>query len=310
MRVYHVEPVVELHEGIAQTLDHVGRVGHGVEIDVLALALERLPQEEGDVRRGEVGVHAVAEYLRDLGDVRDVAERDELAGGGLQKLLLRLDAAQVTVGVAAAEAHDAHRRLAVEELVARLDVDVQVLAGVLIVHVAGDVEVYAAEGVDRVDEHVEVDDRVAVHVEAEQVLDLLAQAVDAHAAGIHRTPIDGVDLAYVPADVHERVARDADEVHLVLHGVDLADDDGVGVAVAVVIADEQHRVHPVLPVGVESRAGVVGAGVGLHGLRRDLHWCFVRDVGRFFPQHIRAERADDDQRQHRKDRKKRAEEQL
>ena len=188
--------------------------------------------------------------------------------------------------------------------------DVQILTGVLIVHVAGDVEVYAAEGVDRVDEHVEVDDRVAVDVEAEQILDLLAQTVDADAAGIHRAPIDGVDLAYVPADVHERVARDADEVHLVLHGVDLADEDSVGVAVAVVIADEEHSVYSVLPVGAEGGSSVVGLGIGIHGLRRHLRRSLVRDFGRFFPQHVRAERADDDQRKHRENRKERPEKKL
>ena len=77
---------------------------------------------------------------------------------GFQKRLLCADAAEVLppavagVVVVVAEAHDLHGLLAVKLLQSCLEVDVQVLIGVVVVHVAGHVELNAADLVDERDE--------------------------------------------------------------------------------------------------------------------------------------------------------------
>ena len=57
----------------------------------------------------------------------------------------------ILVGVVA-ETHDLHRLLAVQVLETGLEVNVQVLVGVVVVHILGHVEVDAADLVDERDE--------------------------------------------------------------------------------------------------------------------------------------------------------------
>ena len=79
--VDHLQPLVDVDGDIREALHAVAIVaGQGVEVDVLALALQELPREEGDVLGGEVGVHVVDEDVDEGGQVRDVAEGEHLAG--------------------------------------------------------------------------------------------------------------------------------------------------------------------------------------------------------------------------------------
>lgn len=73
-------------------------------------------------------------------------------------------------GVAGAEAHDLERLLAVEVLLTGGDAYIEVLGRVVVVHVHGHIVVHAADGVHELDKGVEVHDRVAVYLEAEDVL--------------------------------------------------------------------------------------------------------------------------------------------
>ena len=126
--------------------------------------------------------------------------------------------------------------------------DVQVLARVFIVHGLGHVKPDAAHQIHHVHKHVQVDHRVAVHIEADQVSDLGFQPVDGHAAGIGGAGVDGVDLSHVPIQVDKGVPGNAHKVHGMIHRVKPAHDNGVGVAVAVVIAHQQDGIAVLLPV--------------------------------------------------------------
>ena len=88
----------------------------------------------------------------------------------LQEGLLGLHPAQVSVGVlhrvvvVVPPADQPHGVLAAEGLLASLQVDVQVLGRVVVVHVKGHVELYAADGVHQLahglplDHHIEIGD--------------------------------------------------------------------------------------------------------------------------------------------------------
>ena len=93
----------------------------------------------------------------------DIPKRNELLGAGGQKGLLHLDAAHVAGDIGRAVAAQTHALVTVQQLVARLEVDIEILRGVLIVHSKRDVEVHAAHSVDRFDESVQPDHGVAVH---------------------------------------------------------------------------------------------------------------------------------------------------
>ena len=88
------------------------------------------------------------------------------------------------------------------------------------------------------------------------------------------------------------------------HGVELCDHDGVGIAGAVVIADEENGIHPVLTARAEGRASLHPAARGRRALLRSARLLIGRvqraaELLRFrrcrrglLPKHIYAHRGD------------------
>ena len=145
-------------------------------------------------------VHEDADKFPDL---RHVAQLQDLLGHGLQKRLLGLRAAQVAIrvagrytvgtGVVMAVADHAHGLLPVEDLEALLQVDVQILVGVVIVHIPGHVEFHAAYGVHQLPHSLPLNDDVEVRDNASEIPHLGLQSLDP-AAVLLAGVIDGVDL--------------------------------------------------------------------------------------------------------------------
>lgn len=94
----------------------------------------------------------------------------KLARHGLKQLVLHVDAADIAVDSIASEAEHTHGLIAVEVLITLLDMDAQILTGVVIVHIDRDVEVDAAHGVNEFDEHPHVKERITVDPVAENLL--------------------------------------------------------------------------------------------------------------------------------------------
>src|SRR5690606_26036259 len=118
-----------------------------------------------------------------------------------------------------AEPDELARRLAVEVLDPRLEVDQQAGRVVAVVHAVGDVDGDAAQRVDQLLEDVDVDDRVVLDGHAEYRLDAAAQALGA-AVGV-----DGVHARHQV--VEPDVARDGDHRDVVVLDVDVEDRVGV-----------------------------------------------------------------------------------
>ena len=171
-------------------------------------------------------------------------------------------------------------------------------------HGLGHVKPDAAHQVHHVHEHVQVDHRIAVHVEADQVSDLGLQPVDGHTAGVGSPGVDRVDLSHVPVQIDKGVPGDAHKVHGMVHGIQAAHNDGIGVAVSIVIAHQQDGIAVLLPVGADGlnfAVRILFNGYGLGCLR--LH---VRSL---FPQHIYAVQGNAGNGKDPKQRKKGAEKQ-
>ena len=118
-----------------------------------------------------------------------------------------------------------------------LQMDIQVLRRVFVVHVLRHVKVDAADEVDCLLERLQINEHVAVDREAEQTLQARSQALHAVCAAAR---IDGVDLHKAPVSGRDRrVARDGQKRDGVRVRVQMGDDDGVGAGtVAVGAADE------------------------------------------------------------------------
>ena len=140
----------------------------------------------------------------------------------------------------------------------------EVLGGIPVVHILRHVVVHAADGVYELDKGVEVDRGVDVHLEAEDVREAVEHTVDAGlhplllgrgaVAAVAAAQDELVNLLRAAGDVHQRVARDAEDVYRVLLCVERAQHDGVGVIGDLVEADDEEGVHMV--VMARGRAGV------------------------------------------------------
>ena len=142
-----------------------------------------------------------------------------------------------------------------------LQVDIQILRRILIVHVLRHVKVDAADKIDGLLERLQIDEHIAVDRKAEQ-------AVQARGKPFHavRTAarVNRVDLHKSPAPGRDRgIARDRQKRDRVRVRIQMGDDDGVSaVAIAVGAADE-NVIH-----AVAQRLGLLGGHVLLRLLLR------------------------------------------
>ena len=142
-----------------------------------------------------------------------------------------------------------------------LQVDIQILRRILIVHVLRHVKVDAADKIDGLLERLQIDEHIAVDRKAEQ-------AVQARGKPFHavRTAarVNRVDLHKSPAPGRDRgIAQDRQKRDRVRVRIQMGDDDGVGaITVAVCAADED------IIDTVAQRLGLLGGHVLLRLLLR------------------------------------------
>ena len=175
--VYHIEPRLELDADIRAAANIDGIVRKRVEADIVHAHFQELLRIERDVAARKVRVGVVDNETDDLRQVGDVSELEHLSGQCRKEGVLRFDTAKITVRIAGAvvvlaEAHDLLALIPVQKLVAGRERDMKILFGVVVVHIDRDIEIYAADAVDDLLEHISVHDSIAVDPEADKILDL------------------------------------------------------------------------------------------------------------------------------------------
>ncbi len=190
-----------------------------------------------------------------------------------------------------AVADDAHGLLAVQELGPLLDVDVEVLGGVVVVHVPGHVELHAVHRVHDLPYGLPLDDHIPVRHHAGEAGHLLFQVLQSAAAGLLGA-VYAVDLLDGPWHVHRGIPGDAHHVHLLVGHVVGDQDDGVRTAGRGVLPQEEEGVVVLLPAGEGFIRLVLvplggGGGAGSGGAVRHAGAVVVRHVRRLDEDHPR-----------------------
>ena len=111
--------------------------------------------------------------------------------------------------------------------------DVEVLGGVVVVHIDRHLEIDAADGVHQFHKTLQVHSHIVVHRDAQQIGQLLAQPL--HAAHV----VGSIEFWNIPVGVDQGVPGDAHGVDLPLVRVHHHQDVGVAAAVVVVMAGHQ-----------------------------------------------------------------------
>ena len=151
-----------------------------------------------------------------------------------------------------------HGVVAGEQAIALLLVDVQVLIGVVVIHVPGHIEPNAAHGVHDLAHGLPLHHDLVVGLKAHQLGDLLIERLDAliPAAAI---VIHGVDALDVIGDVHHGIPGDGHDGGFLIGHVIAGQQHGVRVAAAAGIpAQNEHRIVVL--------ALALTAGLGPHAL--------------------------------------------
>ena len=228
---------------------------------------------------------------------------EQLVRNGHQQVLLDLDAADVSLGinprstvVVLAEPEHLHDLFPVQMLKALADVDVEVLGGVVVVHVHGDVEVHPADGGGQLAHRLPLHHDVEIRGKADGVGHGVHQGRHAliPTSGI---VVDRVDLLDVPGLVDDGVPGDAHGVELLVLHVVGDHHDGIGIAAAPgVPAHQQEGVVVLLPAcRRQVRRLVPGDLRGLGGLHRG---AALRGLGVCFDGNLRL---DEQEAGHRED---------
>ena len=190
----------------------------------------------------------------------------KLARHGLKQLVLHVDAADIAVGIRVAEAEHTHGLIAVEVLIALLDMDAQILSGIIIVHIDRDVKIDAAHGVNELDEHLHVKERITVDPVAENLLRAADERLHAVLAVVLGRGVVLVHLLGFIGHVYGRVARNADKFQRLVLRVEHADEHRIRQTGRAVLARDEERiasllaavgadVHTVVRIAVAQAAG-------------------------------------------------------
>ena len=135
----------------------------------------------------------------------------------------------------------------------------EVLVGIVVVHILGHVELHALHQIHQLHEHLQLHLHIEIRLEADELLDPVGQGVNAVAGA----GVDGVDLLDVPLLVDHGVPGDGHNVDVLLLGVVADHHEGVRVAVVLVGAHQQEGIHALLPVAGDGGHVAVVPVVGI-----------------------------------------------
>ena len=263
--VIRVQLVAVGHPPIA----HVAVSGEGAAADASGeVQTQAFCSKPGQIRAAQVGLHIPLYNIHKFAEIGHAAEGHDLAGHGEHHFLGGLRPLDVSQGIAGAvgvvaEAADLQGLLARQVLHPGLEVNVQVLGGVIVVHLHGNVEVHAAHGVYHLHKGVQIQGDIEVKGEAHQVRDHVPQVLDARNQA-------GVDLGV--GGVHQGVPGDGDHSDLLVGHVIGDHHDGVSVAAGLVRHRQKEGIGLFLslPVSVLHARDGGGAGLAAAGRRGEL----------------------------------------
>ena len=132
--------------------------------------------------------------------------------------------------------------MAVQKLFAFVEVDIQILSRVGVVHPLGNIEINSAHQVHQLDKCFQIDQRVAIDLNTEDGGKLLLERVDP-LLPFSIASIDRIDLGNGVIAVNQRVTWNAHHGNGVIVGVQAGNDNGVGAGAVVVNANEQDIVE-------------------------------------------------------------------
>ena len=273
--VDNIQPVVDGEGDEADAVDsRAGTDADTVEVNVVLAALKKLSGKEGHIGGAEGGLHIVDANVDDVFQVGNVAQIQHLSGKRHQKSLLCLNALKVASGISAVldtliptaltETENAHSLSSVQVLIAFAQMNREALEVIFIMHIDGNVKINSAEGIDDLDDHIDIDNCIEVNIITEKVLYLLKKTFNTVLAGVDISGIDGVELlgSAAPADVNKGVTGDVNHINGVSLGVELADNDSVGAVAALVAAYYEEGINAVIALGGERLGVKLGGGRG------------------------------------------------
>ena len=168
-----------------------------------------------------------------------------------------------------AVAQHLHHIAAAEFAVALGLVDVKILIGVVVVHVARHIVIDAAHGVHDLADGIPFQYDLIIRLKADELGNLLIERLNALVSPAV-VVVDGVDLLNVPGNVDHRVARDGHDGRLLVRHVIAREQHRVGVAAAARVAAENEHGVEILALSLAARlrahAVAIVDAVGLLGV--------------------------------------------
>ena len=235
-----------------------------------------------DIAHRQVGLYILREDLHQGGQLQEGSGLKALLRRRLQEILLDHQPAHIPPGVAAVVvlpvADHLHGIVPVQQAQARLLVDMQVLIGVVIVHVEGDLEFHAADGVHQLADGLPLHHHIEVGADARQLGHLILQGGHTvlHLGGLVLAPvvvIHRVQPLAGGAHVHHGVPGQIQALNGLGLGVIGQQQHGVSRAADHVPAHHQEGIYPLPPaaVGCGLSAGLLaGGGLVDHRLIRQV----------------------------------------
>jgi len=208
-----------------------------ISVEILGRVCE--PQE---IPQTQIGAAIATENVEILLELPRLGKR--LFDGGLDDPLLRPCPANVVVGVGqgpvivVSQAADAKRIPSVQMLEAGLEMDREVLRGIVIGHVYGNVKVDPADGVDELDKTGRVESHVIIERDPQHILDGRLQRFDAMQIG----RVDLRKSGRHGRRINERISRDRNNADVLIFCIIHDDHDDVGISATLITGGNQKSI--------------------------------------------------------------------
>ena len=177
----------------------------------------------------------------------DIGQRfqgEQLLCRRLYKSLLNLRPADIAGGITGAVADYTNGLITGQRLLAGIEIDIQVLGRVGIVHSLRHVKGDTAHKVDNFHKGFQIHFHIAVHLEAQHGGQHLTQRFNA-LVPTASAAVDGVNLGNRIITVNQRITGNAHQRHGMLHGIHMRNHNGIGQETALVGTHHQNVIDTI-----------------------------------------------------------------
>ena len=131
-----------------------------------------------------------------------------------------------------------------------VDINMQILPGIVIVHIYRNIKIYSADGIHDLGSSNDIYKRITVNGKTDQFLNSPAKILDTVFSLCHCIGVNTVDLLDLGTDIYIGITRDIHDLYGMIDRIHPADHDGIRIVSHFIHPDDHKGIHTVFTFGI------------------------------------------------------------